>query len=48
VVSDLILVMCVIRHSVNRAVLKDINVYIVVSALIIVVCVISHSVTRDI
>jgi len=44
VVSTVILVMCVIRHSVNRSILKHINVYIVVSALTLVMCVIRHSV----
>jgi len=48
VVSALILVMCVIRHSVKRAVCYDINVYIMVSALIVVMFVIRHSVTRAI
>jgi len=44
VVSALILVICVIRHSVKRAVLKHINAYIVVSVHICVKCVIRHSV----
>ena len=46
VVSAFILVTCVIRHSVIRAVLKGINAYIVVSAHILVMCVIRHSVNR--
>jgi len=45
-VSALILVMCVIRHSVKRAILYHINAYIVVIALILVMCVIRHSVER--
>ena len=34
----------VLRHSVNKDILKTINAYIVVSALILVICVIWHSV----
>jgi hypothetical protein len=41
-----ILVKCVIRHSVNRAVLQGIYAYIVVIALIPVKCVIKHSFNR--
>jgi len=37
------LVMCVVRHSVTRAVIEDINAYIVVNALISVMCVIGRS-----
>jgi len=43
-VSDLLLVICVIRHSVKRPILYHNNVYIVVSARIVVICVIRHSV----
>jgi len=39
-------VKCVIRHSVDRAILQDINEHIVMSALIFVKCVIRHSVNR--
>jgi len=45
-VSALIPVKCVIRHSVTRAVLQDINEHIVVSDLIPVMCVLRHSVVR--
>jgi len=44
VVSALILVVCVKRHSVELAVLLHINGYIVVFALILVHCVIKLSV----
>jgi len=44
VVSALILVMCVIRHSLKRAVFYIINIYIAVSVLMSVMCVIWHSV----
>jgi len=43
VVSALILVICVIRHSVKRAVLIHINAYIMVSIHFCVKCVIRHS-----
>jgi len=45
-VNALILVMCVVRHSVIRAVLYHINAHILVNALIRVMCVIRHSVIR--
>jgi len=38
------LVMCVIKHSVRRAILEDIKAYIAVSALMPVQCVIGDSV----
>jgi len=44
VVRALIFVMCVTSDSVKRAVLKNINAYILVSALIFVMCVIRDSV----
>jgi hypothetical protein len=47
-VSVHIYVHCVIRYSVKRAVLQDINAHIVVSALMFVKYVIRHSVTRAI
>jgi len=47
-VNALILVVCVIRHSVFRAVLYHINAHTVLSALILVVCVIRHSVRKAI
>jgi len=43
----LILVICVIRHSVNSC-LKNINVYIVVNAIMLVMCVARHSVNAAI
>jgi hypothetical protein len=36
----------VVRHVVKRAVLQNINAYIVVSALSLVICVVRHSVKR--
>jgi hypothetical protein len=45
-VSVHIYVKSVIRNSVNRAVLQDINAYIVVNVLIRVMCVVRHSVKR--
>ena len=45
-VSVHIRVMFVIRHSVERAVLRDINACIVVSSLMCVMCVLRHSVNR--
>jgi len=48
VVSDVILVMYVIRHSVIRAILKHINAYIVVSDLILVMCVRKYSIKRTV
>jgi len=48
VVSALILVMCVIRYSVNRAVLYHISTYIAVSTLMSVMCVRRHSIIRAI
>jgi hypothetical protein len=47
-VNSHILVMCVIRHSVNIAVLKNINAYIVVNALMSVMFVRKHSIKRSI
>jgi hypothetical protein len=44
----LILVICVIGHSVKSSVLKNINVYIVVNALMLVMCVTRHSVNAAI
>jgi len=44
----LILVICVIRHSVKSSVLKNINVYIVLNALMLVMCVTRHSVNAAI
>jgi len=41
-------VKCVIKHSVNIAVLEYIYACIMVSAIILVVCVMRHSVTRAI
>jgi len=48
VVSALINVTCVIRHSAIREVSSYISVYIVVSALMYVMFVIEHSVIRAI
>ena len=47
-VSDHMFVKCVIRHSVYRAILQDINERMVVSTLMFVKCVIRHSVDRAI
>jgi len=48
VVSAIILVMCVIRHSIRRVILEPINAYILASVLILVMCVISNSIKRSI